>query len=136
MTTTATPRTRPAKAAPAASNGTTKSGIVIPGSASELKALLDELRITYSGLHGGAADVAAFLKAQLPAVIRERGGSRLPMGLDAAIMARRVVKPLYEMSKLSEECGKLAVVTWMRYQENVENVRTNHTGKGRFNADA
>lgn len=122
-TTTTTPRTRTPSsngAAPAHKPGE----IIIPGSSSEAHALVNEMRALHSTLHGGTADVAAFYKAKLPAIIAARGGARSGLfGIDATLAARRVVKPLHEAAKLEDENARLWVTFWIRYQEHVLNIR-------------
>jgi hypothetical protein len=133
-TTTTTARTRTATPTTAPTNR--PGALAIPGSASELHELVNVQRALHNGLHGSVADIAAFLKHNLPDVIAARGGTRRGFGgLDATLMARRVARPLQNISKLEEEISKLWVVTWVSYEENVNNVRTN-TGRGAFNADA
>lgn len=138
MTTTANgaPRTRAAAAASGSKpSEKTNGGLIIPKNSTEFHALVQQMRSHHSALHGGTADVAAFLKSNLPAEIERRGGAtRGLLGLDARMMARRVVKPLHEAAKLDEEIAKLWVVSWIRFQENVLNVKTNR-GSGGFNAD-
>jgi|ERR1044072_268203 hypothetical protein len=123
------------------SNGATTNsktaGLIIPRNSSEFHALVNQQRALHSGLHGDTADIAAFLRANLPAEIERRGGTRSGLlGLDARVMARRVAKPLQDAARLDEEIAKLWVVSWVRFQENVLNVKRNRGQAGGFNADA
>jgi hypothetical protein len=106
--------------------------LIIPTSASELHALCNQQRAIASNRHGDVADIAAWLKTHLPAVIERRGGTRTGLlGIDGKIMANRVVHPLRQISKLEDEISRGWVTVWVRYQENVQNVRTNK-GHGQF----